>query len=126
MSQLSQIFKDIANAIRSKSGSTNSITPLEMPQAINEIPSGGGAIAYAWHSTQGGTNTFTSFDVAPSNPESSKVLFATGDGVQIQPWTQAFDVYTYTKISDTEFTTDDGEGTIENFTRNPTDDVTYW
>lgn len=42
MSQLSQIFKDIADAIRSKSGSTNSITPLEMPQAINEIPSGGG------------------------------------------------------------------------------------
>lgn len=47
MSQLSQIFTNIANAIRSKTGSTNSMTPLEMPQAINEIPSGGGIITDA-------------------------------------------------------------------------------
>ncbi len=41
MSQLSQIFKDIADALRSKTGSTDTLTPPQMANAINSIPSGG-------------------------------------------------------------------------------------
>lgn len=35
-------FKNIANAIRTKSGTSGLITPAQMPQAIADIPSGGG------------------------------------------------------------------------------------
>ena len=41
MSQLSQIFTNIANAIRNKTGSNELITPPEMATAIDNIPSGG-------------------------------------------------------------------------------------
>ena len=50
MSQLSQIFKDIADAIRSKTGSTDTLTPPQMANAINNIPSGGGTL-YLWYNT---------------------------------------------------------------------------
>ncbi len=40
MSQLSQIFTNIANAIRGKTGSNELITPPEMATAIDNIPSG--------------------------------------------------------------------------------------
>ena len=35
-------FSDIADAIRSKDGTQNTYTPAQMPQAIEDIPSGGG------------------------------------------------------------------------------------
>lgn len=37
-----QVFSDIADAIRAKAGTQATMTPLEMPQAIKDIPSGGG------------------------------------------------------------------------------------
>ena len=37
-------FSDIADAIRDKDGSQNTYTPAQMPQAIEDIPSGGGSI----------------------------------------------------------------------------------
>lgn len=35
-------FEDIADAIRAKAGTSDTYTPAEMPQAIEDIPSGGG------------------------------------------------------------------------------------
>lgn len=49
MSQLSQIFKDIADAIRSKTGSTDTLTPPQMANAINSIPSGGDAVCLGYN-----------------------------------------------------------------------------
>ena len=40
MSALSDIFTAIANAIRSKNGSSDTYTPAQMPTAITNIPSG--------------------------------------------------------------------------------------
>ena len=37
----SQTLTDIADAIRGKTGSSSTLTPLEMPNAIANIPSGG-------------------------------------------------------------------------------------
>ena len=37
-------FSDIANAIRRKNGESGTYTPAQMPQKINDIPSGGGAV----------------------------------------------------------------------------------
>ncbi len=39
-----QVFTEIADAIRTKNGSSDTYTPLEMPQAIEDIPTGGGEI----------------------------------------------------------------------------------
>lgn len=41
-SQLDGYFTNIASAIRSKAGVSSTYTPSEMPQAIEDIPSGGG------------------------------------------------------------------------------------
>ena len=40
--QLDGYFTNIASAIRSKAGASSTYTPSEMPQAIEDIPSGGG------------------------------------------------------------------------------------
>ena len=40
--QLDGYFTNIASAIRSKAGVSSTYTPAEMPQAIEDIPSGGG------------------------------------------------------------------------------------
>lgn len=40
--QLDGYFSDIADAIRGKNGSSDTYTPAQMPQAITDIPSGGG------------------------------------------------------------------------------------
>ena len=40
--QLDGYFSNIASAIRSKAGVSSTYTPSEMPQAIQDIPSGGG------------------------------------------------------------------------------------
>lgn len=37
-------FKNIADAIREKAGTSGLITPAQMPQAIADIPSGGGTV----------------------------------------------------------------------------------
>lgn len=42
MSQLTDIFGDIADAIRGKNGSSDTYTPAQMAGAIDDIPSGGG------------------------------------------------------------------------------------
>lgn len=42
MSRLTDTFSDIADAIRSKNGSSNTYTPEQMPDAIEAIPTGGG------------------------------------------------------------------------------------
>lgn len=41
-SQLDGYFSNIASAIRAKAGTASTYTPAEMPQAIEDIPSGGG------------------------------------------------------------------------------------
>lgn len=41
---LTSVFTDIADAIRSKNGSSDTYTPAQMPQAIADIPTGGGGI----------------------------------------------------------------------------------
>ncbi len=43
MSALTDIFDAIADAIRAKNGSSDTYTPAEMAQAIEDIPSGGGS-----------------------------------------------------------------------------------
>ena len=43
--QLDGYFSDIADAIRGKNGSSDTYTPSQMPQAITDIPSGGGGEA---------------------------------------------------------------------------------
>lgn len=53
MSQLSQIFKDIADAIRNKTGSTDTLTPPQMANVINSIPSGGGDVICLGYSRMG-------------------------------------------------------------------------
>lgn len=50
--QLDGYFTNIASAIRSKAGVSSTYTPSEMPQAILDIPSGGGASNFV-------TGTFT-------------------------------------------------------------------
>ena len=40
MSALTDVFSDIADAIRSKNGSSNTYTPAQMPEAIENIPGG--------------------------------------------------------------------------------------
>lgn len=46
MSELTNIFGDIANAIRSKNGESNNYLPSEMSNAILDIPTGGGGDEY--------------------------------------------------------------------------------
>ena len=43
MSNLTDTFSDIADAIRNKNGSSNTYTPAQMPAAIAAIPTGGGS-----------------------------------------------------------------------------------
>ena len=44
MATLSETFTNIANAIRTKAGTTEKLTPAQMPTAIENIPSGGGEL----------------------------------------------------------------------------------
>lgn len=44
--QLDGYFTNIATAIRAKAGTASTYTPSEMPQAIQDIPSGGGELKF--------------------------------------------------------------------------------
>ena len=46
MSDLTNVFTDIADAIRAKTNSVNTYKPTEMAGAINNISSGGGELVY--------------------------------------------------------------------------------
>lgn len=56
MSELTNVFTDIADAIRSKTGSSATITPAQMATEIENIPSGGGEVdpvlLYKWDFTK--------------------------------------------------------------------------
>ena len=56
----SDTLSDIADAIRAKTGGSNSMTPLEMPTEIASIPSGGGGsgeVALAYYSGYSSTTS---------------------------------------------------------------------
>lgn len=44
----SETLEDIADAIRTKSGSSDTMTPLEMPSEIENLPTGGGSAEVAF------------------------------------------------------------------------------
>ena len=46
MSVLSDLFQDIADAIRSKTGGEESMSPASFPEEIRNIPTGGGSDSY--------------------------------------------------------------------------------
>lgn len=84
--QLDGYFTGIANAIRGKNGSSNTYTPAQMPQAITDIPSGGGAVEsdvnfYDYDGTLVDSYTaaeFASLSAMPANP--------THQGLTSQGW----------------------------------------
>lgn len=62
-------IQDIADAIRSKNGSSDTYTVAEMAQAIEDIPSGGSAISIVdTLDSQGGTiRTITAVDITQTD-----------------------------------------------------------
>lgn len=93
MSQLSQIFKDIADAIRNKTGSTDTLTPPQMANVINSIPSGGGTL-YAWGIVEWDNVMFYSSSSIPLND--SMLLVSSGEsGIPGPIDTEYYKVKTY-------------------------------
>lgn len=63
---IKSLFEDIADAIREKSGNSDTYTPAEMPEAIRDIVTGGGAqILHNEHksSTTGAMNLIASINI---------------------------------------------------------------
>ena len=50
---LGTLFQDIADAIRTKTGSADTMKPAEFPEEIANIPVGGGALSGEWVSAKG-------------------------------------------------------------------------
>lgn len=64
---LTSVFTDIADAIRSKNGSSDTYTPAQMPQAIQDIPTGGEEIDWeAFEADDGKTRFLVDFSNAHS------------------------------------------------------------
>lgn len=62
-------FEDIADAIRERGGTSATLTPAQMPQAILDIPGGGGGgvVKMAeWDFSVSGTDSINNFSVATS------------------------------------------------------------
>lgn len=90
---------------------------------LSNIPSGGGATAYAWVMSTIGVISYTNFDIAPSSQSeynNALCLFVSEkDGsIVTAPMSEGV----YTRESDTEFIV---EG-WDTFTRDPTNDFTLW
>ena len=131
MSQLSQIFTNIANAIRNKTGSNELITPPEMATAIDNIPSGGSATAYAWVDNDSNVQYYN-FNVAPSdiseyNTKKNIMIDINDCSVKVYQ-NNLPQEYTYERYSDDEFFTssDDPKPIERTYTRDPTKDFTLW
>ena len=61
MSELTNIFSDIANAIRAKAGTSSGFAPSQMASGIMNIPSGGGDFTYVAPRAYQNNSTITSY-----------------------------------------------------------------
>lgn len=75
MSQLTDLFTSIANAIRSKTGATNNIAANNFPAAISQIPLGLSYIGSAEVTSDGSTTTNL-----PTAFQDAKLLIFTNTG----------------------------------------------
>lgn len=73
---VAQLFKDIADAIREKTGSEDLITPLQMPDAIRAIETGGSMHNYSTEEQQIGTwiNGKPLYEIVVKNVNHATVL----------------------------------------------------
>lgn len=90
---LTNIFSDIADAVRAK-GVTGQMTPLQMPQKIADIPSGGEGGAAEWKDVNfidyDGTNLY-SYTIYDSLTELPPAPDRTSKGLQFQGWNYTLD-----------------------------------
>ncbi len=96
--------------------------------SVNVPSSGGSATAYAWKIDSGTAYMYLNVDTAPSDSADIKAIdHESVDVLAVKPLLVEGD--TYTKVSDTEFTTsyeDEGQTITTTFTRDSTKDFTLW
>lgn len=98
---------------------------------LDNIPSGGGAIAYAWSfmSPNGSGVAYFSFDVAPNDYLSEKTLQFSETEIVVLPNILPLNSE-YTRNSDLSFSITDGKGTREEITyvyaRNASEDINIY
>lgn len=91
---------------------------------LEDIPSGGSGTIYAWYNGSG--IMYFSFDEAPADQAAfdAEKAVAMNGGVITTPELSTLN-FTYTKVSDSEFTIE-SEGTTLTLTRVSANDVTIW
>jgi hypothetical protein len=118
MSALTNTFTDIADAIREKTGGSETIKPVDMATAIAAIPSGGGSAKIAYREALGsgdGTSTINFSDL-----NAFFVIFYEDSGANAQ---QTYTLFDINEMKQTNCTARDGS--MDGFTPLMTKNVWY-